>query len=90
MRGGREEARLRLRQFWEAIGRMPGFAGLLGSLSGEFQAQMRLEQTPAYHGEAIGARTTFDFKKLLPDDHLGGCVNVSIIRHEPFYIVHRL
>ena len=25
VRGGREEARLRLRQFWEAIGRMPGF-----------------------------------------------------------------
>jgi NTE family protein len=48
VRGGREDARLRLRQFWEAIGMMPGFATLLGSLSGEFQAQMHLEQTPAY------------------------------------------
>lgn len=48
VRGGREEARLRLRQFWEAIGRMPGFGSLLGSLSGEFQAQMHLEHTPAY------------------------------------------
>ena len=48
VRGGRAEARLRLRQFWEAIGKMPGFASLLGLLPGEFQAQMHLEQTPAY------------------------------------------
>ncbi len=48
VRGGREEARLRLRQFWEAIGKMPGFAGLLGLFPGEFQAQMHLEQTPTY------------------------------------------
>ena len=48
VRGGRQEARLRLRQFWEEIGRMPGFAGLFGLLPGEFQAQMRLEQTPTY------------------------------------------
>ena len=46
--GGREEARLRLRQFWEEIGKMPGFAGFLGLLPGEFQAQLHLEQTPAY------------------------------------------
>ncbi len=56
VRGGREEARLRLRQFWEAIGRMPGFASLLGSLSGEFQAQMHLEQTPAYQAWDLIAR----------------------------------
>src|SRR5271165_2204857 len=48
VRGGREEARLRLRQFWEAIGKMGGFASLLGPLPGSFQAQMHLEQTPAY------------------------------------------
>lgn len=29
------------------------------------------EEWFARHGEAIGARTTFDFKKLLPDEHLG-------------------
>src|SRR5271166_1795974 len=48
VRGGRDEARFRLRQFWEEIGKMPGFAGFFGLLPGEFQAQMRLEQTPAY------------------------------------------
>ena len=48
VRGGRAEARLRLRQFWDAIGKMPGFGSLLGLLPGEFQAQMHLEQTPAY------------------------------------------
>ncbi len=48
VRGGREEARLRLRQFWEEIGKMPEFAGFFGLLPGEFQAQMHLDQTPAY------------------------------------------
>ena len=37
VRGGREEARLRLRQFWEAIGKMPGFASLLGLFLGSFK-----------------------------------------------------
>ena len=55
VRGGREEARLRLRRFWEEIGRMPGFAGLLGLFRGEFQAQMHLEQTPTY--QALDALT---------------------------------
>lgn len=48
LRGGREGARNRLREFWESIGKMPGFASLLGPLPGEFHAQMHLEQTPAY------------------------------------------
>ena len=35
VRGGPAEARRRLHQFWEAIGKMPGFAAMLGPLSGE-------------------------------------------------------
>jgi NTE family protein len=48
LRGGPEEARRRLRQFWEAIGKMPGIGSLLWPLSGEAQAHMRIEETPAY------------------------------------------
>jgi NTE family protein len=48
LRGGAEQARRSLRDFWEAIGRMPGFASFLWPMSGETQASMRLEQTPAY------------------------------------------
>jgi NTE family protein len=48
LRGGHEGARQRLRDFWEAIGAMPGFGSLLWPLSGEAQAQVRLDQTPAY------------------------------------------
>ena len=48
VRGGPEEARRRLRQFWEAIGRMPGFATFLWPMSGESAATMHIEQTPAY------------------------------------------
>ena len=48
LRGGQEEARQRLRQFWEAIGRMPGIGNTLWPMSGEAQARVRLEQTPAF------------------------------------------
>ena len=46
LRGGREEARRRLRMFWEAIGAMPGFGSLLYPLSGQQAAEIHLEQTP--------------------------------------------
>lgn len=48
LRGGPEEARRRLRQFWEAIGKMPGLGSFFWPLSGEIQAQMRIEETPPY------------------------------------------
>jgi NTE family protein len=46
--GGPEEARRRLRQFWTAIGEMPGFASNLWPMSGEEAAKTDLKQTPAY------------------------------------------
>jgi NTE family protein len=46
--GGPEGGRQRLREFWEAIGKMPGFGAQLWPLSGEAQSKVRLEQTPAY------------------------------------------
>ena len=46
--GGPAQARKRLRDFWEAIGRMPGFGTALWPMSGEDHAHFRLEQTPAY------------------------------------------
>jgi NTE family protein len=48
LRGGCEEARRRLRTFWEAVGAMPGFGSLLYPLSGEQAAAVRLEQMPLY------------------------------------------
>jgi len=48
LRGGAEGGRKRLREFWEAIGKMPGFGTLLWPLSGESQSHVHLEQTPAY------------------------------------------
>jgi NTE family protein len=48
LRGGPEGARQRLRDFWEAIGTMPGWGSLFWFLSGESQSQMRLEQMPPY------------------------------------------
>jgi NTE family protein len=46
--GGPEGARQRLREFWEAIGKMPGFGTPLWPLSGEAQSKVRLEQMPGY------------------------------------------
>ena len=48
VRGGPEQARQELRQFWEAIGKMPGIGSLLGPMSGETAARLRLEYTPPY------------------------------------------
>jgi NTE family protein len=48
LRGGPEGARQRLREFWNAIGKMPGFGTPLWLLSGEAQSKVRLEQTPAF------------------------------------------
>lgn len=46
--GGPEEARRRLRQFWTAVGKMPGFASMMWPMSGERAAKTDLKQTPAY------------------------------------------
>jgi NTE family protein len=46
--GGPEGARQRLREFWEAIGKMPGFGTPLWPLSGEAQSKVNLDHTPAY------------------------------------------
>ena len=48
LRGGREGARQRLREFWEAIGAMPGFGSMFWWMSGEAQSQLRLEHTPPH------------------------------------------
>jgi NTE family protein len=46
LRGGCEEARRRLRMFWEAIGAMPGFGSMLYPLSGPQAAAIHLDLTP--------------------------------------------
>lgn len=48
LRGGHQEARMRLRMFWESIGKMPGFGSMLYPLSGKDAANVPIEQTPAY------------------------------------------
>lgn len=48
VRGGPEQARRQLRQFWERVGNMVGFGSLIGPMSGETASQLRLEYTPAY------------------------------------------
>jgi NTE family protein len=48
LRGGAEGGRQRLREFWEAIGNMPGFGLFLWPLSGETQSHVHLERTPPY------------------------------------------
>lgn len=59
VRGGPDEARRRLRQFWEAIGKMPGLGSFFWPLSGESQAQMRIEETPPFMAlEAIRRNLT--------------------------------
>jgi len=54
--GGPEEARRRLRQFWTAIGEMPGFGSLLPRMSGEEAAKTNLKETPAYMAWDMAAR----------------------------------
>jgi NTE family protein len=48
VRGSAKGARYALRQFWESIGKMPGFAIFLGLMSGEEAAKFNIELTPAY------------------------------------------
>ena len=49
VRGGPKEARIRLRQFWEAIGKMAGFNSfLVWPMSGETAANTPLEYNPLY------------------------------------------
>lgn len=48
LRGGPEEARSRLRTFWEEIGNMTGFGTFLPPLSGDQAAKLMLEHTPLY------------------------------------------
>jgi NTE family protein len=49
VRGGPKEARTRLRQFWEAIGKMTGFNSfLIWPMSGEAAANTPLEYNPLY------------------------------------------
>jgi NTE family protein len=56
LRGGAEEARRRLRMFWESVGSMPGFGSLLWPLSGSEAAAVHLEQTPPYLAWDLVAR----------------------------------
>jgi NTE family protein len=56
VRGGPEQARQKLRQVWEGIGKMPGFGSFLKPLSGETASRLRLEYTPAYHLWDIATR----------------------------------
>jgi len=49
VRGGPKEARIRLRQFWESIGKMTGFNSfLVWPMSGETAANTPLEYNPLY------------------------------------------
>jgi len=48
LRGGAQQARVELRGYWEAVGAMPGFGGLLSNVSGEVAAMTPLESIPAY------------------------------------------
>lgn len=50
VRGGPEEARSRLRTFWEAVGKMVGFGTFLPPVGGEAAAKFQLEHTPLYAG----------------------------------------
>jgi predicted acylesterase/phospholipase RssA len=41
VRGGPSQARTGLRRYWDAVGAMPGFGGLLSNISGEAAAMTR-------------------------------------------------
>ena len=51
-------------RFWEAISAMPGFGTLLGSLSGEWQSHVHIDQTLAKNGLRPSIETTLH--ALLP------------------------
>ena len=48
VRGGPERARRELREYWEAVGAMPGFGSLFSNVSGAAAAMTPLESIPAY------------------------------------------
>ena len=48
VRGGPDEARQKLRQFWETVGKMVGFGSFMWPMSGEAAASFPLEKTPLY------------------------------------------
>jgi len=48
VRGGPEQARAKLRRYWEAIGAMPGFGSFFSGMTGEEAATKPLEGIPAY------------------------------------------
>ena len=48
VRGGPKQARANLRQYWEAVGAMPGFGSFFSGMSGQEAATTPLETIPAY------------------------------------------
>jgi len=56
VRGGPEKARQCLREFWEAIGRMPGFGSMLWAMTGIQAAHLNIEQTPLYQAWDMATR----------------------------------
>jgi NTE family protein len=46
--GGPDQARVKLRKFWEAVGKMPGIGSFLWWMKGEEQAHTHIETMPAY------------------------------------------
>jgi NTE family protein len=48
IRGGPEQARTELQEYWEAVGEMPGLGTLFSNISGEEAATTPLESIPAY------------------------------------------
>lgn len=48
LRGGAKQARVELRQYWEAIGSMPGFGSFFANASGQEAVNTPLETIPAY------------------------------------------
>ncbi len=56
VRGGPAQAREKLREFWEAIGRMPGVGNLLWPKSGREAAETRIEELPVYQAADAAAR----------------------------------
>ena len=56
VRGGATQARQRLREFWEAIGRMPGVGNLLLGKSGQDAAESDMDEMPLYQAFDAAAR----------------------------------
>jgi NTE family protein len=90
--GGPEQARRQLREFWEAVGKMPGLGGLMWGIPGETLAHMRIEQTPAYMMLDTIRRnlTPEEFNPMRANplrDALEGMIDFDRIRDHPDLIV---